>query len=84
MESTNTRKTWRDATLLPCSGGKLPDDAAFLAMTHWRLGNHDRARQELERLRGMLQSSGDKTTAEHRNVLREAEAMIAPRPVGPS
>lgn len=61
---------------------RSPEDVVFLAMARHQLGRHAEARDELARLREMLQAPG----AANRDVqgfLREAERLISPAPAGP-
>jgi WD40 repeat protein/tRNA A-37 threonylcarbamoyl transferase component Bud32 len=68
--------------------GGIPEDVAFLAMTHWQLGNEDEAKGQLARLRELMQSPEHASNEDGQLFLREAEALIegtreeAPEPPG--
>jgi tetratricopeptide (TPR) repeat protein len=53
------------------------EDDAFLAMTYHRLGKADEARSHLEKLRSALADPRHGVNAEHTELLREVERLIA-------
>jgi WD40 repeat protein len=56
-----------------------PEVAAFLAMTHHRLGQEDQARQYLELIRGLMQISTLQANSDSVAFLKEAESLMAYR-----
>jgi tetratricopeptide (TPR) repeat protein len=57
--------------------GSIPEDLAFLAMTHQRLGHAKEAQAELQRLRERMKDPRWAQDAEAQGFLREAEALLA-------
>jgi tetratricopeptide (TPR) repeat protein len=55
-----------------------PAALAFLAMAHHRLGHHEPARAALARLRALFDPAQRAKDAEALDLIREAEALIAP------
>jgi WD40 repeat protein/tRNA A-37 threonylcarbamoyl transferase component Bud32 len=55
--------------------GSIPDDLAFLALTHFRLGELDKASSALGLLREAMKKSDWAQSADGRAFLREAEAI---------
>ena len=53
-----------------------PVDLAFLAMTHWRLGDVENVRTELARLRSAIDSGGFTDDEESQRAFAEAEALL--------
>jgi tetratricopeptide (TPR) repeat protein len=68
------------------NGGNSPGDLAVLAMTQYRLGQHDVARQMLERLRALMKGppQARNQSPDNRGLLREAEAVIELDPSFPA
>jgi tetratricopeptide (TPR) repeat protein len=56
-------------------GGPLPADLAFLALAQHRAGESTKAKENLERLRGLMKQPGWAKDAEARALLREAETI---------
>jgi hypothetical protein len=55
--------------------GAQPADLAFLALAHHRLGEHDRARTALDRLRALMKQPSLDGNTEAQSFLREAEVI---------
>ncbi|MCH8147330.1 MAG: hypothetical protein IH987_04950 [Planctomycetes bacterium] len=64
------------ALMKPNSIRAVPEDLAFLAMTHHRLGDDKAAQKMLARLRSLLQEPRFRRSGEAMGFLREAEALI--------
>ena len=62
----------------------VPSDIAFLAMAHFRLGDHTKATEELARLRRAMKLIRWSTDTESLNFAREAETLLAPDLPAPS
>jgi tetratricopeptide (TPR) repeat protein len=58
--------------------GSNPSDLAFLAMTYHQLGQIDKARDSLNRLRERMKQPQWATNDESRSFLREAEELLQP------
>ncbi len=54
----------------------IPADLAFLAMSHFQLGDKERARAELDRLRARMKEPDQAKNPESLGFLREAETLI--------
>jgi WD40 repeat protein/serine/threonine protein kinase len=60
----------------PPTGDPIPEDLAFLAMTHQRLGHSAEARKLLDRLRAIVKSGGRSQQEEIHAFLRECESTV--------
>jgi WD40 repeat protein len=60
--------------------GPFPEDLAFLAMAHHRLGHKDQAQALVVQLRRMLEQARWAKSTEARSFLREAETLVAGKP----
>ena len=58
----------------------IPDDLAFLAMAQHQLGQKEQARATLERLRQIMKNWQWTTNGVAQGFLREAEAVMKPKP----
>jgi tetratricopeptide (TPR) repeat protein len=56
--------------------GRIPEELAFLAMTHQRLGHTTLARALLERLRGSIKTESSSQQEEAQALLRECESTV--------
>jgi hypothetical protein len=57
-------------------GKSMPADVAFLAMTHYRLGQTKQAQTMLQRLQGMMKEPARAADQESQGFLREAQTLI--------
>ena len=78
------RRTYQEAggesAELIAKGGHAPS-LAFIAMAHYRLGQPDKAKAVLERLRTTMKLPPWATKQEVQSLFREAEAVIGTGPV---
>jgi hypothetical protein len=57
-----------------------PDDLAFLAMVHHKLGQKDQAQATLVRLQDVIRQSQWATNPQAQGFLREAEELLKTKP----